>query len=187
MKKRKKIDEQAVIKARETALTHTRIDAGTLWTLCDNGLISAPAALYILSSLNCNLATGQGHRIEYETAALATRFSVRAIYKAVVQLEEVGLIQLRDRGGYVPILPRQGLTNQIVHAQQTEKRKRDFYKELRKRINEKALRPDNPLHYDPICKVYEALVTERKASKRYRPRARGTAHILPELNLYAPD
>ena len=92
MKKRKKIDEQAVIKARETALTHTRIDAGTLWTLCDNGLISAPAALYMLASLNCNLSTGQGHRIEYDTAALALRFSVSSIYDAVDKLEEVGLI-----------------------------------------------------------------------------------------------
>lgn len=115
MKKHQKYDEQAVRKARETALIHTRIDAGTLWTLCDNGFISALAALCMLASLNCNLSTGQGYQIEYKIAALALRFSVRSIYDAVDKLEQVGLVQIRNRGGFVPVLPRQELTNKMAY------------------------------------------------------------------------
>ena len=102
----------------------------------------------------------KGHRIEYdEASAQVLGFSRSAIYEAANLLEEAGLIERADSGGYTPKLPRVKHQQQIVKRQREVKRERNFYVELDKRIvavmeesNEKLDLPRIWLEHDVLCR-----------------------------------
>ena len=159
MRKKKKTQDLPNKDLRHTSLPFYQLDRETFWMMIDAGLLSAPSALYFYSTLNCDLDTGQGHRIEYDTVAPLLGFHSATIYNAANLLEEAGLIDRADSGGYTPKLPRVKHQQQIVKRQREVKRERNFYVELDKRIvavmkelNEKLDLPRIWLEHDGLCR-----------------------------------
>ena len=133
MRKKKKTQDLPKKDLRHTSLPFCQLDRETFWMMIDAGLLSAPSALYFYTTLNCDLDTGQGHRIEYDEASELFGFDRSTIYHAANLLEEAGLIERADSGGYTPKLPRVKYQQQIVKRQREVKRERNFYVELDKR------------------------------------------------------
>ena len=135
MRKKKKTQDLPNKDLRHTSLPFYQLDRETFWMMIDAGLLSAPSALYFYTTLNCDLDTGQGHRIEYDEVAELLGFNAKHHFSTPPTFSrKLDLLIRADSGGFTPKIPRVKHQQQIVKRQREVKRERNFYVELDKRI-----------------------------------------------------
>ena len=170
---------------RTVALKYTRVHESAIHSIGAKLSYSA-MKVYLYINFNCNLASGVTHRLSYAQIAEYWGITLRSVYRGVAELEGAGLIQIKESGDLMGIIPHQGLIQKIAAQQSYEKKERLFYQALREQINEKSEGRIEPLPFAGVTRLYEKLVIERAKEKRFYPKAKGFGHIQEKLDLYAP-
>ena len=174
---------------RETPTPFYQLYRETFWDMIDHKLLNANAALYFYATLRINLKTGKGHRIEYDHAAKVLGFHRSSIYKAAIALEEVGLLERKDSGGFVPFLPHVRRQKDFREIEEIRKKERPFFEELHRLIVDHMREFDTPGLPD-VWRLYDQLCADRRTRARkkgkWTPTEEGRAHILRGLVQYAP-
>ena len=170
---------------RTVALRYTRIHEDAIHAIGTELSYSA-MKVYLYINFNCNLASGITHRLSYSRIAEYWGITLRSVYRGIAELEEAGLIFMKDSGDFMGVIPHQGLIQKLAAQQSYEKKERHFYQALRERINEKSEGRTAPLPFGAVCRLYEALIVERAKGKRFYPKAKGFGHLQEKLDLYAP-
>lgn len=170
---------------KTVALRYTRIHEKAIHTIGTTLSYSA-MKVYLYMNFNCNLASGVTHRLSYSHIAEYWGMSLASVYRGVAELEGLGLIQIKESGDFIGVIPHQGLIQHLAYAQSREKKERGFYQELRRRIDERSEGRTQPLPFGAITRLYEELVAKRMKNKQFYPKAKGFGHIQEKLDLYAP-
>ena len=170
---------------KSVALKYTRIHENAIHTIGTKLSYSA-MKVYLYMNFNCNLASGVTHRLSYSHLAEYWGMSLASVYRGVAELEGIGLIQIKESGDFIGVIPHQGLIQHLAYQQSYEKKERTFYQELRSQMDEKSEGRTEPLPFGGVTRLYERLVAERMKAKRFYPKANGFGHIQEKLDLYAP-
>ena len=173
------------VEDRTVALRYTRIHENAIHTIGTKLSYSA-MKVYLYMNFNCNLASGITHRLRYSQIAEYWGITLRSVYRGVAELEDAGLIHMKESGDFMGVIPHQGLIQKLAVQQSYEKKERHFYQALRERINEKSEGRTTPLPFAGVCRLYEGLIVERAKEKRFYPKAKGFGHLQEKLDLYAP-
>lgn len=168
---------------KRTAMARTRIHESAIHKIGTRLSYSA-MKVYLYINFNCNLASGITHRLSYSQIAEYWGMHIASVYRGIAELEEANLFEITHTGDFVGIIPHQGLMNQMVHAESYERKERAFYKELRRRIEEKSEGRTTPLPFGGVCRLYERLVAERAKDKKFYPKADGFNHLRDKLEYY---
>ncbi len=171
---------------KRTAMDFTRIHERAIYQI---GTLLPYSAMkvYLYLNFNCNLASGISHRLRYQQIADHWGISLRSVYLAIAQLEAIGVIKMRDAGNFIVEIPHQGLIQHISYAQKQEKKTRLFYQELRKMINAREEKRDEPLPNTGIFHLYEQLQATRRKNRHYYPKKPANKVVLENLEIFAPS
>ena len=181
-KKRKKVETR-----QPTAMKYSRYSESMLCTMADYNVSRSAILIYMYINLNCNLSSGVSHEIEYQQIEDYFGWHSETIYLAIAELEFVGLIDVRKRGGMILSIPDQGMIQHIAHQQKYEKQERQFYAELQELIANKEFERGRHLDTSKILRMYDSLVEERGRDKRWKPKEKDRSHLLEKLEVYAPS
>ena len=181
-KKRKKVENR-----QPTKMKRSRYSEAMVCTMADYDLSRSAILTYLYVNLNCNLASGTSHQIEYQQVADYFDWHPKTVYAAICELEFVGLITVRERGGMVLSIPHQGLIQHMVHQQDYENKEKTFYAELQKMITNKEFERGRHLDASVKLRMYDLLVEECGREGRWKPKMEDRSHLLEKLEVYAPS
>ena len=170
----------------EMALSYTRVHERAIHKI---GTTCSPSAMkvYLYINFNCNLASGITHRLSKSDIANYWGMDERTVRSALVELERIDVLEIKEDGDFMGVIPHQGLIQHMAHVQAYEKKERGFYQALRRQIAEKSEGRTQPLPFGSITRLYEALIAKRMKNNGFYPKAKGFGHIQEKLDYYVPD
>jgi len=156
---------------------------------------SVAAKLYLHAAFNCDIESGEAHRIDLEEFADTYDVNIEVVVRAAKKLKDMGLFIMKNFGGIAPTLPQVQASQQTASTQREIKQERHFYRELNREISDALKRlaqegKDAHLTAAQIHREYDALRHKRMAPERKRykwtPSEKGSNHVIPKLVKYLP-
>ena len=184
--KRRNKKRKTVNNRQPTAMKYSRYSESMLCAMADYNVSRSAILIYLYINLNCNLSSGVSHEIEYQQIADYFDWHSQTIYEAISELEFVGLINVKKRGGMILTLPDQGLIQEIAHQQKYEKQERKFYSEFQERVTSREFERGRSLDKSMILRMYDSFVEECGREKRWKPKEKVRLHLFEKLEQFAP-
>ena len=173
----------------ETPLIFNQIHRNVSHMFWQGEITPAAMKVYMFHDLHCNVSTGKGHRISKQYILDHVEISPRSLYYALAELQELGLLKIRDHGDHIADIPHRGLINQVSKAMWYDRQNREFYSALQARLDEVIKGHITPsVRRDTVQREYTKLVNDRKAEKLYVPKKVDDVHaVLQKLEQYATE
>ena len=174
----------------KTRIPYYQFTPSMLEAFVKHKLSSKTICIFHYLSLNQNYKRGRIDPLDIEDIADATDVSINHVYKALRKLAKAGLY-LPERWGKISgHLPKTQIANHSIRTARKEKKEKEFYSELYRRIEADAKQRTMKQPTRMVETLFHGLCRERHESKQFFPDLGGGVTqgiIIENIQRYVDD